>query len=459
MNERQFLDEHQLSPVSIAPLMGAQCLRPSNELITNVQIDSRSCAVGSLFFALAGERVDGFSYIAEATARGAVAVVVDQKRASDALRLVETAVLVVEDPLTALHTLARSYLALLDQVTVIGITGSVGKTTTKEALAAILAEDGSTAKTPGNYNSVYGLPLSLFTLSRQAKWGVFEMGIDHVGEMDRLVDTLRPSWALLTNVGISHLEKFKSVATIATEKSKIFHPAIEGGFISRDCTHRSEIEARSPKRLFTYDRSDIDAIDLGLDGWRLFFKGESIAVRAVGRHLLEDVIGALKLADHLGIGAKTIARGLEAFEPMPGRSFVQRSGITIVDDSYNANPDSTSTILRYLSSLAWNGSKRAVLGSMKELGNQSRSAHRALAHRLAASSFTKTYLYGSEMAATKGELQRIGYGGQVIHTNDYTELEHLVESQTERGDLVLLKASRSVAIDRLIPTLQQRWGP
>ncbi|NMA23318.1 MAG: UDP-N-acetylmuramoylalanyl-D-glutamate--2,6-diaminopimelate ligase, partial [Spirochaetales bacterium] len=131
---------------------------------------------------------------------------------------------------------------------------------------------------------------------------------------------------------------------------------------------------------------------------------------------------------------------------------------TIIDDTYNASLDSTSTIVDYLSSLSWRGAKRVVLGPMKELGSQSARAHRTIGRLLASSSFGQTYLYGSEMQAAKEELTRHGYRGQLVWTEDFEELSEQVQNQTQRGDLVLLKASRSVAIDRLIAPLQGRWS-
>lgn len=445
-----------LTPSRLAPMMQGVCLRPSKKLVTNSQIDSRLCEAGSLFFALTGNERDGFSYIADAERRGAVAVVVPASRAEEARHLVSVSIIAVTDVLEALHRLAASYVAHCNQATLIGITGSVGKTTTKEALATILSHSAPTARTPGNLNSEYGLPLSVFTLSPHDRYGVFELGIDHVGEMDRLVSILKPSHALLTNIGISHLEKFTSVRTTAREKAKIFHPAIEAGFISQRCQHLPLIEASSPRALTRYQNSDVQALDLGLDGWRISWHGEEFTVRTVGSHLLEDVVGAITVADSLGIEAKTIAQALEGFQAMSGRTSVQSGPITIIDDSYNASWDSTSSILAYLSTLSWKGEKKVVLGPMKELGSQSTRAHRGVAQILASSSFSQAHLYGAEMKSAKDELARLGYRGAVTYTEDFDELGAQVEKTIREGDLVLLKASRSVAIDRLIPTLQAR---
>jgi UDP-N-acetylmuramoyl-tripeptide--D-alanyl-D-alanine ligase len=173
----QHIDACRFTAASIAPLMHADCLNANTTLITDVQIDSRACTKGSLFFALKGEKNDGFSFLSDVCDQGAVAVVVPKSRPKRQ-GTCELPVLAVDDVLTALHDLAQSYLQRLSSVKTIGITGSCGKSTTKEALSRITAVMGPTAKTPGNLNSEYGLPLSMFGLQEDSRYGVFEMGID-----------------------------------------------------------------------------------------------------------------------------------------------------------------------------------------------------------------------------------------------------------------------------------------
>ncbi len=451
----QHIDACRFTAASIAPLMHADCLNANTTLITDVQIDSRACTKGSLFFALKGEKNDGFSFLSDVCDQGAAAVVVPKSRAKEARARVSCPVLAVDDVLTALHDLAQSYLQRLSSVKTIGITGSCGKSTTKEALSRITAVMGPTAKTPGNLNSEYGLPLSMFGLQEDSRYGVFEMGIDHVGEMDRMVGTLKPSIALLTNIGISHLEKMGSQEVIAEQKARIFHPGLEAGFVSSNCSHLDLIERVAGRNLVRYDSNEISAIDLGLDGWMLTCEGHTFSVKSVGRHLLEDVVGAIRVARYLGAHASDIAEALQGFEPMQGRSFVHRSEVTIIDDSYNASLDSANSILTYLSGLSWQGSKKVVLGPMKELGALSKQAHRMVARTVASSSFDQTYLYGAEMEEASQELRELGYRGEVSYTRDFEELESMVQKHRRRGDLFLLKASRSVAMERLIPSLQR----
>lgn len=456
MQTYQRIGNQRYTASKIAPMCGALCLRASDRLVTEVQLDSRQCKNGSLFFALKGEQSDGFQYIEQAEKQGACAVVVDYRRAREALLRVRCAVLAVTDVKQSLQVLAKNYVQLFDKVQSVGITGSCGKSTTKEALARILSALGPTAKTEGNLNSEYGLPLSLFSLDEHTRYSVFELGIDHVGEMDVMLKMIKTDVALLTNIGISHLQKLGSRKTIAEEKAKIFHPTVQAGFISRACTYGSMIRKRAPVYLQSYAADDITAEDLGLRGWRISYKDQHFEVRAVGRHLLEDIVGAITVGEHFGVPAVDIAHALDGFTPMKGRCFVDAGDITIIDDSYNASLDSMQGILSHISSLSYKGQKKVVLGPMKELGSMSVKAHRQVARVLARSSFSTAYLYGKEMEVAKQELMNLGFLGDIFYTDDFAELALVLNRSVARGDLFLLKASRSMAFERLIPSLKMQ---
>ncbi len=442
----------------VAAMCGGFVVRPSDRFIEDVQIDSRKCSSNSLFFALDGTKEHGISYVGDAARKGCSAVIVPASEKGQALALTEPygcSLILVEDPLIALQSLAREYRKMLSQVTNVGITGSCGKSTTKEALASIAATLGKTVKTPGNFNSEIGLPLSILQLEDDTQYGIFEMGIDHEGEMDRMVDMLRPDIGLLTNIGVSHLEKFGNRSTILREKGKLFHPGMQIGFVADDCPYTPILEKRSKLSLKQYGINDMKAVDRGIDGWDLTFEGEPFHVSCVGRHLLSDVMGAIQVGLALGATKKDIAEGLEDFRPLQGRSFVHKSGITIIDDSYNASPDSTSSILGYLKGMQWKGAKKVVLGPMKELGKESTRAHSMIAKQLFASPMGPTFLYGQEMKGAYDMLKKSGYANSLFYTDDFNELENHVVRTSREGDLFLLKASRSVAMERLIPALSQ----
>ncbi|NLZ77309.1 MAG: UDP-N-acetylmuramoyl-tripeptide--D-alanyl-D-alanine ligase [Spirochaetales bacterium] len=433
----------------------ARIVRSSDRMITHYALDSRRCVPGSLFFALRGKRTDGIDHLKEAERNGAVAVLVHTEDVPRALNDSSCAVLASDDVSLALMNLATAYRALHPHVRTIGITGSTGKSTTKEAIGKIASALGPTTMTSGNLNSEYGLALSIMNLGPETKYGVFELGIDHPGEMERMTRMANPSIGVLTNIGNAHLESMGSREVIAREKAKIFHPGIEAGFICRTSRYGPLIQTLSPVELIRYSTRDVSAIDLGLDGWQISYRGVSFRIKAVGKHLLEDVAGAIRVGTHLGARPVEIAHALEDFEPLVGRSTVQGSRVTIINDTYNASLDSTRSIIRYLSRLSWRGRKSAVLGPMKELGPESRAAHLEIAKTLVRSTFTKHFLYGWEMEEAYQTIKREKGKERVSFTQDFEELEWMVRDEVTDGDLVLLKGSRVVGMERLIPTIEQ----
>jgi UDP-N-acetylmuramoyl-tripeptide--D-alanyl-D-alanine ligase len=441
----------------LAALCEGTVAKDGDRYVEDVQVDSRKCTFGTVFFALPGERVDGVSFVGPAAANGCSAVVVPVGKAADAVSLLKeqpTAVIAVPDTVAALRLLAKNYIDRYSHARYVGVTGSCGKSTTKEAIAAIVRTMGKTVKTPGNLNSEIGLALSLLQMEPDTEYGIFEMGIDHVGEMDRMMQMVRPELALVTNIGISHLEKFGSREVIAREKCKIFHPDIEMGFLSSEFGYSSAIDKSVRDRLGYFDPADVLSTDLGLDGWAIHYEGQTFFVRAVGVHMLKDVVGAIKVAKALGASPEQVAYGLEGFVPMKGRCTVLSGEVTVIEDYYNASPDSTNSILDYLRALRWGGYKKAVLGPMKELGTESADAHKLVARNLMRSGLEQTFLYGTEMKDAYDLLRREGYDRELFFTEDFSELQGRVGKNARSGDLYLVKASRSVAMERLIPTLR-----
>lgn len=439
----------------VAQYSSSTLVRNTQAVVTHYALDSRTCVPGSLFFALKGKQSDGSNFLKEAASNGACAVVVHSKDVQRALAETQGGVLASSDVFQALMNLASTYRTLFPHVRTIGITGSTGKSTTKEAIGKIASVLGPTAMTKGNLNSEYGLALSIMNLKKDTKYGVFELGIDHPGEMERMTRMLNPSIGLLTNIGNAHLESMGSRETIAREKAKIFHSDIEAGFISRGEPYGRLIQALSPVELFKYSNRDVSAIDLGLDGWQISYQGVSFRIKAVGKHLLEDVVGALRVGTYLGARPVDLAHALEDFEPLLGRATVQKSDVTIVNDTYNASLDSTRSIIRYLSRLSWRGRKRAILGPMKELGSESKEAHLTIAKTLVQSTFTKNFLYGREMEEAYQTIKREKGKERVSFTQDFEELEVMVKDEVTSGDLVLLKGSRAAEMERLIPTIEK----
>ncbi|HLW21886.1 MAG TPA: UDP-N-acetylmuramoyl-tripeptide--D-alanyl-D-alanine ligase [Sphaerochaetaceae bacterium] len=445
----------------VAHMAGGTLVGPVRAAKVNmITIDSRTAGPGALFVALPGAEHDGHDYVAEAFKRGATAALIGAKHTHRIKAKVEGQpgiLIVVEDPLTALQRMAQVHVSEHPGVRRIGVTGSCGKTTTKEMIAAILSTMGKTAKTPGNYNSEIGLPISVFEIDKETEFGVFEMGVDHVGEMDRMLDIWSPEAAVITNIGISHVGKMGSVQVIAKEKSKLFHKEIDAPFLVENSAwsrYIGKIRQVDPIPFGMVSTSGVDQVEsLGLQGWKITYLGIPVYVRAVGKHNLMNALAAISVAQRFEVRAEDIAEGFNRFITVPGRSRIVDGAVTVIEDYYNSSVDSTATILDYMGTLPWHGRKRAVLGSMKELGEETVQAHRQVARKLLACSIDDIYLFGKEMESAWNEMRSLGLDRNVFFTEDYDELQKRMLEDARKGDLVLVKGSRAMAMERLVPVI------
>ena len=379
------LDSRKLAHAADGTLLGTG----SFPAISSITIDSRKAGPGSLFVALSGEVHDGHDYVADAFSHGASCALISAKQAHRIRLKIDNPskkLIVVDDPLTALQQMAKAHVAEHSSVRRVGITGSCGKTTTKEMVSTILSQMGKTAKTPGNFNSEIGLPIAIFEIDKETQYGVFEMGVDHVGEMDRMLDIWQPEAAIITNIGISHVGKMGSVQVIAKEKSKLFHPSIENAFLAENSAWAPYIGKLRRVHTQQFGMASTEGISdiqsKGLEGWKLSYFGQPLSIHAVGKHNLMNALGAISIAQTLGATVEDVIQGLEQFSSVPGRSRIIDGAVTVIEDYYNSSVDSTETILDYMGTLPWNGRKMAVLGSMKELGASSDEAHRQVARKL-----------------------------------------------------------------------------
>lgn len=434
----------------------------STHIIEKIEIDSRRVKPNTLFFALPGERVDGHSFIPQVIENGATAIVIKD---SELLRFQYMAkhsdvlFIAVPDTLKALQSLASYWVQKHQSVNKVAITGSCGKTTTKEMLSNILENLGKTAKNPGNFNSEIGLPLSVFSISSATEFGVFEMGINHFGEMDQIVSVYNPDISLITNIGNAHIGFFGSQEAIAYEKSKIFTENVKRGYWGSDSNWKKyvenlrNIELRDVRKNADEQLIISHVLDRGLHGWDFLYEGEKIHIDHIGFHNLQNAIAAIKIAKDFGASPSQIRNGLEGTPVLPGRSRIINGDVTIIEDSYNANSYSVSSIIDYMKALDWKGRKTVVLGSMKELGAASQKAHRELGVKLLSMNPSAAFLYGDEMESTYKVIKESGNGDKIFYTKDFKELEENVVNYARKGDLFLLKGSRVMAMERLLPQL------
>ena len=457
---------------TVAELTGARLIgarpRVAPAPLRRVVVDSRAAAAGTLFVALAGSRADGHDYLAEAFAAGAAAALIAHRqwlaRGAElhaAARRYGATLAVVDDPLQALHRLAAAHRSRRAAVRV-AVTGSSGKTTTRRILASILNQCTPTYEAGRNYNSVIGLPLALLGIERRHRMAVLELGIDYRGEMDVLGRLAAPHHALITAIGTAHLAAFESRRTIAAEKARVLAYLAPGGhaFVpeGEELLARARLPLPPEVALVRFGPTMTKGFEgsesLGFDGSTIHWEGLQIHFPLFGNHNVANLLAAITVASTLGVSAAAIKRGIEAVEAVAGRSQVIRGRLTIINDAYNANPESMAAALTFLAELPGRGRVLVVLGSMLELGAATRAAHAALAAVIAGADPDAVFLFGAETAATARALAAAGFGRPVLWTTLYEELEAAVIESVRAGDTVLLKGSRGVALDRLVEPLQ-----
>jgi UDP-N-acetylmuramoyl-tripeptide--D-alanyl-D-alanine ligase len=440
---------------------------------SGVEMDSRDVKPGDLFVALKGEAMDGHTFIARAFEKGAVAAITD--------RPVDFPHVLVADTTDALHALAHAARERAQAVR-IAITGSVGKTGVKEAIFACLdrASRGAAHRSVRSYNNHVGVPLSLARMPARAKFGVFEMGMNHSGEIAPLADHVRPHIALITTIAPAHIENLGSLEAIADEKAQIFTGLVPGGtaIIPADADHADRLIAQAQAcgaHVITFGRAAganvrlLDAIpaaggtgalvtaDLGDirlcytiaepgDHWIINSLGVMAAVRAAGGDLASAGLALSEMGGLKGRGARhtiTLPGGGEAL---------------LIDESYNANPASMRATLKALAATTANR-RIAVLGSMKELGDFGEAFHRQLAEPVVEAGVTHAILVGPEMVSLADELGKaaapaLGKGVTFTHCETADKaIAALGQFGLARGDAVLVKGSNSVGLSKLVKHL------
>ncbi len=427
---------------------------------TGVAIDSRKIKKGYIFIAIKGERVDGHTFIEQVFEKGALCVICEERPAK-----VEGPIILVNCTLQALKDIGEFYRKNLD-IKVVGITGSVGKTSTKEMIASVLKEKYRVKKTEGNLNNEIGLPLTVFSLEEEDEVAVLEMGISNFGEMHRLSKIAKPDICVLTNIGYSHLRDLKSQDGILSAKSEIFdfwNP--EGAvFLNGDDSKLASLKNIKGIRPTFYGferKNDIwaDCIeDLGLKGTActIYIEGDQIDVRIplAGRHMVYNALAAAGVGRYLGLSLKEIKEGIESVPGMEGRShLIEREKYTIIDDCYNANPVSMKAAIDLL--LLAQGRKVAILGDMKDLGEKSDQFHKELGKYGALKEIDVIVSIGEEAKHIYKGIKEGGKKTQAFYFYDQAPFLEKAEEILKEGDTILVKASHSMNFNNIIETLSK----
>ena len=433
---------------------------PSAQVFDTVSIDTRTLTPGALFVALKGDRFDGHAFLAQAVAAGASGVLV-----SDApdINLTGNAVVIqVSDTLEALQALGRTVRRESD-AKVIAITGSAGKTTTKELTADLLAARYSVFRNKGNLNNHIGLPLSLVELVRGQDVAVVELGMNHEGEIRTLVGIAEPDVRVWTNVGDAHIGYFGSREAVARAKAEILEQATASTVLVANADDPL-VEAHTTGfrgRRVTFgerDGADVRArtiLDRGLEGMTadVEIAGERLELQIAlpGRALVTNVLAAVAVATELDVPFGEIAARVAAFRPMPrrGRLTTLASGARLVDDSYNASPSAVRAMLAALAATRTNGRRIAVLGEMLELGDASRALHEQCGRAAATARLDALIVIGrSDADGLADGAIAAGMPGAAVHRfATSAEAAPFVAGLVSAGDLVLVKGSRGTRTD------------
>lgn len=441
-------------------------LRGANPALsaTGYSIDSRTLERGDLFFAIHGERFDGHDFVAAAHERGAVATVVSRSRSASLQAAPGQTFILVEDTLAALQHLAAAVRRHWGR-RVVGITGSAGKTTTKEAVATVLGVGYSVLKSHGNLNNYYGLPLQLLRLEPSHDVAVIEMGMNHAGEIAALARIAMPNWGVVTNVGRAHIENFADgIAGVARAKYELIQALPPDGiaFLNCDDPYVSQFGRDFHGRVIHFGRGPcanlrVDHVEnLGPDGVRLSVHAgnetAAIHLHLLGEHNVTNILAAIAVGLAGEIPLDMAARALEALQPEDkrGEVFTWR-GASIINDSYNSNPEALKAMIATLAGMP---ARRRILvaGEMLELGAESPALHAACGK--AAAEAGVDFVIGVRGAASNIVEAARKAKVEAIYLETPEEAGEWLRANLREGDAVLLKASRGVRLERALQALQ-----
>ena len=460
---------------TVAELVAATGGRPEGILdgpISSVSIDSREIGHEALFVAIKGETHDGHDFVGAAIEAGASAALVSEEYFA---RHGGRQLIVVPDTLEGLVAIGRAARAR-SRAQIVAVTGSAGKTTTKGAIRTVLAAAGETHASIKSFNNHWGVPLMLARLSRQAQFGVFEIGMNHPGEITPLVRLVRPHIAVITTVAAAHLQFFGSVADIAAAKAEIFLGLEPGGTAllntDHDYLHILFNLARKAKvgRIVTYGFDDsadwhIERAEPTAAGMRARVVHEhevfDLKLQVPGRHMVANAVAALAVAQLSGEGTKVALDALAKFGAAEGRGQTSRLGpadrpLLLVDESYNANLASMAATLEvYAAVKPPGGAKVLVLGDMLELGPQAPALHASLKEKVLATNAQKIFLVGRAMESLAHALRD---DASVTHAPAIEEMAETILASLAYGDAVMVKGSKGVRLAGLVQAIRDRFS-
>jgi len=454
-------------PVSVSDVAratGGELRQGTGTVVKSVSTDTRSLKKCDLFVALKGERFNGHKFLEAAAKAGASAAVVqrrDRNWRPFAAERPDFTLIVVDDTLEALIDIAAMVREGLD-VTAVAITGSTGKTCTKDFLASIMSRSARVTSPKGSYNNEIGVPLTVLGAGERDSVLVVEVGARHVGDIDRLAKVVMPSAGIITNIGVTHLEEFGSREAILEAKSELARMLPPDGtlFLNADGVPKGKIARRTRARVFTFGTgrsADYRAVDIEVDkkgraSFSIVGQGLSVDVKlkTPGRHQVENAMAAAACASQLGASPSDIVKGLERAKLSPWRMECVDApgGYTVINDAYNASPQSMNAAIAALTDISADGRAIAVLGDMNELGRESVSLHREVGETLAGSGADVLIAVGRKARGFVDSWVECGLpSGSAFACARPERASEILSQIVEPGDVVLIKASRAVGLE------------
>jgi UDP-N-acetylmuramoyl-tripeptide--D-alanyl-D-alanine ligase len=455
-----------LTTDDLAGATGGRIVARSSRTVLGAAVDSREVVPGNLFVALPGERTDGHAFVAEAVARGASAVLVARQPEGIDLASAGASVVEVPDTLRGFHAIAAAWRARFDPL-VVGVTGSIAKTSTKEAIATVLAGDLVTLKNEGNQNNEVGLPLTVMRLRPDHQAAVLEMGMYVGGEIADLARIGRPEIGVVTAVQPVHLSRIGTIEAVEQAKGELVEalPADGVAVLNADDERVRRMASRTAAHVVTYGFSADAAVraeeveSAGTEGMRFsLVAGGSrrpVAIPTLGRLAVHNALAAAAVGLASGITPERVAAALARGWSAPHRgALVEAGGVTVVDDSYNASPASVIAALDLLAGMP--GRRVAVLGEMLELGDGAEAGHERVG--VAAAAVVDLLMVVGEGAAgiARGARDAGLAAERIVEAGDRAEVLAALEERLQPGDVVLVKASRGIALDVLVEELRER---
>ncbi|MEW6097311.1 MAG: UDP-N-acetylmuramoyl-tripeptide--D-alanyl-D-alanine ligase [bacterium] len=430
--------------------------------IAKISTDSRQITQGDLFIALKGDRFDGHDFVEEVIKKEAGALVISKDIQPVTSYQLPITIIKVRDTLIALGKIAAYYRQKFE-IPIVAITGSNGKTTTKEMAWQLISQKLNTLKCKGSFNNAIGLPLTLLELKNTTQSAVVEIGMNQVGEIKYLATIAKPTVALITNIGESHIGYLKTKENIANEKAQILDAVKDKGIailnLDDDYSNRMKFKGR----LITYgirNSADINAQDIHQDINGIKFtlilanNHYKLAIPILGLHNVYNVLGATAIAYALGLNFDEIKDAYKDFKTPYGRMELRSHGkIKIINDAYNANPTSMKAAVQTLNQIHTKGRKILVMGDMLELGELSESFHRAIAKEIVTNGVDVLFTIGENASLTSDEAHKVGL--EVYKCDSNEEIVSKLKSMLKAGDSVLVKGSRRMKLEEVVEALKK----